>query len=105
MCQEFGESGPAKDGVVGAVERNDFEIDVFGSVIIVFAECYFENYFAQRCSGSSRHNAVELDVAWSKLASRNIHPLQRVEVDDVDACAAIHQHFPKLVICHDWSHH
>ena len=39
---------------------------------------------------------MELDIGRAELSSRNIHPLQCAEVDEIDACSAVHQHFFEL---------
>ena len=45
---------------------------------------------------------MELDLAVIKLALRQVHALQRVFVDDVEAAAAIHQHLGEPEVIDNW---
>ena len=43
VCQELGERRPAKDDMIGAIEGDHLETNVFGSIVILFFECHFED--------------------------------------------------------------
>ena len=96
-CVELVVGGPAEDDVVGALEGHDLKRDHLFAKIIDVAEGHGKSDAAKGIRLFTRNHTMEFSGAVLKLLLGKVHPLQSLQVHDVQAGSTIHETLGEVI--------
>ena len=99
---ELGESWTPKDGVVSTLEGDYFETEMLSAIVCLRSKSNLKLDASHGFGLFSQHDTMKLDFVVVKLALRQVHALQGVFVQDVEAAASVHQHLGQSEVVDNW---
>ena len=89
-CHEFGIAWPPQDGVVGPRKVYHFEGEDLRVEVGLAAECDGQIDLSERVCLRSQDYLVEGGARQADLRSGDVHGIEGVDVEDVEAVASVH---------------
>src|SRR3954471_17217419 len=99
-CHELGERLPPQDAMVGAIEGHQLEDDPLSAEVCWCAEGDWQRHLADRVHLPTRDDAVEGGVGRLDHRLREPQSPERVQVEDFDGTATIHQCLGEKVVAY-----
>ena len=110
---ELGLAWPPQDGVVGPQKVHHLEDQDLRAKVGSIAKCDGQVNLLEWVRLCPWDHAMEGRARWAEFGSRDVHGVEGVDVEDVEAAASIYQHLDEVLLADDgvndeqltsWSH-